>query len=307
MIRHSVIPSTRITRVKGFFAAPGPGGEALKFAGIQAVGIANNVNYGAAAITASVARLNELGLGHTGAGVNHDAARAPAILERKGMRVGIMQRTAVYWLTNHEATKTAPGVAAIKCHTAYQLPFHKLRPELPPCNRPGIHRISSRGSIHRYLQQYKNDIAQLRSQADVVVVSCHWGLSQEIRDYMTELAHAAIDAGADIVMGHGPHDHWRLKLQRQPVFYGLGSFSFHTGHGGIKHGNWVGMLARITLEDKAINSATFQFVRHNESNETVLCELAEEKVTLEAIKQRSAPFNVRLTPKGDQVSIDASN
>ena len=35
---------------EGFFAAPAAGGEALKGGGIQAVGIANNVNFGAAAI-----------------------------------------------------------------------------------------------------------------------------------------------------------------------------------------------------------------------------------------------------------------
>ena len=55
---------------EGFFAAPGPAGEALKYAGIDAVGIANNVNYGEAAINASVARLDEIGVKHTGAGAN---------------------------------------------------------------------------------------------------------------------------------------------------------------------------------------------------------------------------------------------
>ena len=61
---------------EGFFADPGPGGETLKRAGIHAVGIANNVNYGDAAITSSIARLDELGIPHTGAGVNRTAARA---------------------------------------------------------------------------------------------------------------------------------------------------------------------------------------------------------------------------------------
>src|SRR5712671_1712622 len=60
---------------EGFFADPGVAGEALKIAGIHAVGIANNVHYGKAAITASIARLDQLGIVHAGAGANLAAAR----------------------------------------------------------------------------------------------------------------------------------------------------------------------------------------------------------------------------------------
>src|SRR5262245_13664173 len=53
---------------EGFFADPEVGGEALKLAGIAAVGVANNVHYGDANIKASIARLDRLGILHTGAG-----------------------------------------------------------------------------------------------------------------------------------------------------------------------------------------------------------------------------------------------
>src|SRR5437899_12463488 len=55
---------------EGFFADPVVGGEALKLACIHAVGIANNVNYGATSIAASIARLDEVGILHTGASPN---------------------------------------------------------------------------------------------------------------------------------------------------------------------------------------------------------------------------------------------
>jgi hypothetical protein len=61
---------------EGFFADPVVGGEALKLACIHVVGIANNVNYGATSIAASIARLDEVGIVHTGAGPNLTAARA---------------------------------------------------------------------------------------------------------------------------------------------------------------------------------------------------------------------------------------
>src|SRR5689334_5201962 len=72
---------------EGFFADPAIGREALKRAGIQAVGIANNVHYGEA-ITASIARLDEAGIPHTGAGAHLAAARAPGVVERNRVRYG---------------------------------------------------------------------------------------------------------------------------------------------------------------------------------------------------------------------------
>ena len=63
------LPASRHSEAnEGFFADPVVGGEALKLACIHAVGIANNVNYGATSIAASIARLDEVGISHTGAG-----------------------------------------------------------------------------------------------------------------------------------------------------------------------------------------------------------------------------------------------
>jgi len=103
---------------EGFIADPTVGGEALERAGIHAVGIANNVHYGEAAILASIARLDELGILHTGAGANLAAACAPAIVGGDGLRFGFLQRSSVYWPTNHEARKDAAGIAVLKGRTA---------------------------------------------------------------------------------------------------------------------------------------------------------------------------------------------
>ena len=73
-------PEGHVVEHEGFFADPQIAGEALRIGGIAAVGIANNVNYGAAAILGSIAELDRLGIAHTGAGANLDAASAPAIV-----------------------------------------------------------------------------------------------------------------------------------------------------------------------------------------------------------------------------------
>jgi poly-gamma-glutamate synthesis protein (capsule biosynthesis protein) len=291
---------------EGFYAAPAAG-EALKLAGYHAVGNANNVNYGADAIRSSLRELEALGIAATGAGLNRRQARAPAIVERGGVRYGFLQRTSVYWPTNHEAGEHTPGVAALRGHTAYQLPLHKTRPEIPPANRPGVPPVIVTWVDQQYLADYVAEIAALRSLVDVLVASHHWGLHEEVLDYMTEIAHAAIDAGADIVVGHGPHYSLPVEIYRgKPVFYGLGSFSFHTGHGGRKHGDWLGMLARVTLNGRAIESAAFEFVRHNDRNETVICELADEQQALAALRARSTRFNTTITVAGNAAVFRAA-
>ena len=123
---------------EGFPADPQAAGAALTGANVAAVGMANNVNYGEAGILSSVAHLDRLGIAHSGAGVNLDAARKPAIVERNGVRFGFLQRSSVYWAVNHEAAVDAPGIAVIRANTAYQVPMHKTWREIPPLNRPGI-------------------------------------------------------------------------------------------------------------------------------------------------------------------------
>lgn len=290
---------------EGFYAAPAAG-EALRLAGFDAVGNANNVNYGAEAIRSSVTRLKELGIPNTGAGINRRAAYEPVIVERNGVRVGFLQRTSVYWPTNHEAGEHTPGVAIIRGNTAYQVPAHKTRREIPPMNRPGIPPIILTWAEPSHLACFKEEVAALRAQADIVVCSNHWGLHQDVLDYMPEIAHAAIDAGADIVIGHGPHYSLPVEVYKgKPVYYGLGSFSFHTGHGGLKHGDWVGMLARVEIEKGSVRRASFRFARHNDANETVLCAPKDEQAALAEIVKRSARFDTKITTEGDEAVFGA--
>jgi poly-gamma-glutamate capsule biosynthesis protein CapA/YwtB (metallophosphatase superfamily) len=297
-------PDGHTVEHEGFFADPEIAGEALKVGGIAVVGLANNVNYGAAAITGSIARLDRLGIGHTGAGADLAAARAPAIVAAGGRRVGFLQRSSVYWPTNHEASERAAGIAVISGHTAYQVPAHKARRELPPMNRPGIPPIVLTWADRTYLAAFADDIAALRREADIVVASCHWGLGEEVLDYMSEIAHAAIDAGADIVIGHGPHYSLPVEIYRgKPMFYGLGSFSFHTGHGGRRHGDWIGMMARVEIGASGVAGARFRFVRHNDRNETVFCALADEGPTFDRLVERGTRLGTRLTPDGDWVRL----
>jgi len=296
-------PAERPPGHEGFYAPPAAG-QALALAGFHAVGTANNVNYGSDAITHSLRELDRLGIAHSGSGANLAAARAPAIVERKGLRFGVLQRTSVYWPTNHEAGEHSAGVAVIRGHTAYQLPLHKTRPEMPPANRPGVPPVIVTWADPQYLKRFREEIAAARADTEWLIASHHWGLHRDVLDYMREIAHAAIDAGADAVIGHGPHFVLPVEVYKgRPIFYGMGNFSFHTGHGGRRHGDWVGLFARVVLEERSIERVALRFVRHNDRNETLLRTPGEEPAALSDLIERSAPFGTRITVEGDDAIV----
>jgi len=184
---------------EGFYA-PLASAQALVIGGYHAVGVANNVNYGEEAIRSSLEQLDLLGVQSTGAGVNRAAARAPAVVTREGVRFGFVQRTSVYWATGHEATDHSAGVAVLTGRTAYEPMLQTRRAGLPPANRPGLPPVILTWADAKSLAEFTADLRALRTRADIVVASHHWGLFEDVLDYQVGIAHAAIDAGADVVM-----------------------------------------------------------------------------------------------------------
>ena len=301
------LPANRHSHAnEGFFADPKVGGEGLRLAGIHAVGIANNVNYGTTNILSSIAQLDEVGVLHTGAGANLAAARAPAIIERNGLRVGVLQRSSVYWPTDHEASEDSPGIAVIRGHTAYQVPQGRLHPGIPPPNRPGVPPVVVTWADAGYLAEFKNDIAALRPQVDIVVASCHWGLGREHLQYMTDIGRGAIDAGADVVIGHGPHYSLPVEVYKgRPIYYGLGNLCFKQGHGGRVHANWLGMMAELSFDNGKCSGDNFRFVRHNDAYETIFRSPTEEADAMADLVARSKKCGATLTADGDRVRVGA--
>jgi poly-gamma-glutamate capsule biosynthesis protein CapA/YwtB (metallophosphatase superfamily) len=154
------------------------------------------------------------------------------------------------------------------------------------------------------LAQFREDLVALRGQADVVIASHHWGLDHEVLDYQVQIAHTAIDAGADLVMGHGPHMPLGIEIyQDKPIFYGVGSFSFETGHRGRTHPDWIGLMLHVATEDRGLVRAAFSFVRHNAQNETVRRPIAIEQSELDCLRHLSARFATALEVEGDEVVV----
>jgi poly-gamma-glutamate synthesis protein (capsule biosynthesis protein) len=289
-----------VSGYEGLYVPPETG-EALRSAGFCGVGNANNQNYGAEAILASNARLDALGIAHAGTGRDSAEARAPFIVEKRGVRVGFLQRTSQYWPNNHEAGERAPGVAALKAYTAYQPPYYKDN-NIPP-NRPGAPAKVITWTDPDYLARHREEVAALRREADVVISSHHWGYGEEVLQYMTETAHGSIDAGADIVMGHGPHFPLAIEIYRgKPIFYGLGQFCFMRSNKKV-HRGWVGMMARVAIEGKRIANVAYSLVRQAEDTRITVSAVAAESEALARIERLSSRFGTRFEARDDTVTV----
>ena len=153
-----------------------------------------------------------------GAGRNIEEARKPVVIERKGTRVGFLAYCSVV-PRGFEAGPDRPGVAPVRATTCYEQV--DWQPGAPP-------RIISKVNQDD-LDAMVEDIKKLRSSVDVLVVSMHWGVHfvpALIATYQREAGHAAIDAGADIILGHHAHILKGIEVYKgKAIFFSLCNFA----------------------------------------------------------------------------------
>lgn len=77
----------------------------------------------------------------------------------------------------------------------------------------------------------EEDIRRLRPLCDVLVVSFHKGIAHTpvtLAEYEHQISHLAIDAGADLVLGHHAHILKGIEVYKgKTIFHGLGNFTTH--------------------------------------------------------------------------------
>jgi len=296
------LPGDAVER-RGFYVPPAVG-AALAQAGVQVAGNANNVTIGREAVMASLAELDRLGIGHVGAGADDTQARAGLVVERAGVRYGFLQRTAVYWPDFHEAGPGQPGVAVIKGHTAYRPALEQQAAR----TRPGVPPQVVTWADPDSLQRYRQDVADLRERADVLVASLHWGFRREVLQYQREFAHAAVDAGADIVFGHGPHMILPIETYRgRPIFYGGGNFSFQMAHHNDPHTDWVGSMLRVAIDGAGtVGEIELSFTQRNAANQTLVRPVSALPHERDLLLQGSLALGTSLQVRGDSLVLTPS-
>jgi len=209
-------PLSDTARPVGDYLTPTAFAGALKWAGVTAVSVANNHTFDAeqAGFLDTLHTLTAAGLGYVGGGRDLAEARRPLILERNGIRIGILG----YSQFNNAgvsafATDSLPGEAPMD---------------------PTI---------------IREDIQKLRTQVDFVAVSFHWGTdkSSNVSPGNREFAHQVIDDGADMIFGgHTPYPKG-IEVYRGKVIIYSPAHMF-SGHAHREWGD--NYLVRLTLDKK---------------------------------------------------------
>ncbi|MDZ7723289.1 MAG: CapA family protein [candidate division KSB1 bacterium] len=237
--------------------------QGLVDAGIDAVSVANNVTYPWTALMKSLKVLQEHGIRHTGGGANLNEAHRPVILEKHGVKVGLLAYACTVFPFQHAADETTPGIASMRIHTYYEPPHKYDKPGTPP--------VVVTVPYENELRRMKQDIRELKAETNIVIVSYHWGRSHhtELIDYQIEVASAAVDAGADVIMGHGNHEVAAVEVYKDAsIFYGLGNFVFDWPQISDRP---YGLLANIHTAAGRIDRVTVLPVkRDNDNNPRIL-------------------------------------
>jgi hypothetical protein len=187
--------------------------------GFNVVSVASNhaMDWGADALLDTMDVLRGRGMHVIGAGRNLEEARAPAIVESKGVRVAFLAYCSIL-RDGYEAGPAKPGVAPLRIHTSYR-PFD-YQPGIPPEVTTEPHQKDFAAML--------DDIRKARARADVVVVSLHWGIHyipRMIAGYQPVVARAAFEAGADMIFGHHAHTPKAIGVHDGKVcFYSLSNF-----------------------------------------------------------------------------------
>jgi len=197
------------------------GARAIRDAGFHVVSFASNhcMDWGREALFDTIDTLKKEKLAIIGVGENIAEARKPAIFECKGTRVAFLAYNSVlpmaYW-----AEEGRPGCAPLRAFTVYE----QIEHDQPgtPCR---VHTFTQRADLAAMV----DDIKKAGSQADLVIVSTHWGvhfIPAVIADYEKEIAHAAIDAGADLIVGHHPHILKGIEIYKgKAIFHSLSNYA----------------------------------------------------------------------------------
>ncbi len=167
--------------------------EGLILAGIDLVSLANNhtLNQGRKGLNENFEILKEKGIKYIGAGRNELEAYQAEIFEINNKKFAFLAYA--YPSDNSVAKEDSAGIATM--------------------------------DIDRMVK----DVSQLKEEGNIVIVNMHAGIEYTIEPNWQQeyFAHAAIEAGAEAVIGH--HSHWPQIIefyQDKPIIYSLGNLVF---------------------------------------------------------------------------------
>lgn len=191
----------------------------LRSAGFDVLSVANNhtMDYGREALVDTLEHLERAGIVPVGGGKTPEAAHALRTISRNGIRVGFL---------------------------AYLGMFPPILPLVS--GEPWV--------AMGYPDVVRSETARARKKVDVLIVSVHAGVERQPNPSARQrsICRAAVDGGADLVIGHHPHIVQRVEHYRGKVIcYSLGNFVFDPSPTVLRNPNgpWGAMMvARLSLK-----------------------------------------------------------
>lgn len=197
--------------------------SALKFLQGITVSMANNhvMDFGASALNDNLARLDAAEINYFGAGRNLAEAFKPKVIEVKGTKIALLGFNDVENIYT-DATNSSAGAAFM----------HKSKQHLV------VDAIKSASAI-----------------SDLVVVFPHWGIEHSTKSSSDQRfwGRLFVDAGADLVVGAGPHVVQEVETYAgKQIYYSLGNFVF-TGQYNLPNAIRGNLLQLTVVEGKITN------------------------------------------------------
>jgi poly-gamma-glutamate synthesis protein (capsule biosynthesis protein) len=258
--------------------------DGIKAAGFTIVSVANNhvMDYGPDPLIDTLSLLDKNGIAHIGAGINIHEARKPAIIEKKGCRIAFLGYSTDVNQPGRRfpASETKPGIVPIRVFALFASPHLNLED----------------------LEMMEEDIKEAKKNSDLTIVSQHFSISvggsHTLAPHQEAMAKNAIDAGADLVLGHGPHALQAFEVYKgKPIVYNMGNFVVDRDTEVLDS-----ILISAEIDNKKITKVVFYPVRINEQGQPEVVSFQSKsgeriKGLLQKITRRQ---NTEITFRGDE-------
>lgn len=262
-----------------YFKADPEAIEVLTLAGIDYVTLANNhaMDFQGPALLETIRHLDEHGIAHAGAGGNRDEAARFALLEAKGVKVGVIAFADHF--REYAATGEGPGTNVI--------PITVEKP---------------------YFSRVEDGIQAARAAgADLVVFSIHWGPNMRHVPSLgfREFARAVMDAGADIFHGHSAHVFQGIEVyEGKPILYDTGDL-IDDYYVHPVHQNDQQFLFLVTVTDNGVERIELvPVVIFNAQVNTAHGRVVDQMY--QRMQELSAPMGTEVRREGDRLVIDVA-
>lgn len=256
--------------------------------GFEVVAFASNhcLDYGMEPFLDTLDLLDRHQIRYVGAGRNITEARKPAIIEKKGTRVGFLSYLLLVPL-GWAAHPARAGIAPIREDALYGPPYVN----------------------EEDLEAMIQDIERTRPSVDVLVASYHWGASQSRTLTLSQkaTAHAAIDAGADLVIGRHPHILQGIEVYKgKAIFYALGNFVLDHAHPMFLPTVKESILVNCLIQEKAIRRLSFcPVVLGDDGRPEILTEKdGRSKTIFDTLQMLSQKLNTGIQYAGNEGLIE---